>query len=216
MLLTQDYHRTTTAHVLEKRVDQFTAIMRSWMAARPNQPISHLVYRGVSGACMAWPLSYRLRIPVVAVRKPGEDSHTYNDGNGAVSGDGDLLRYVIVDDFICTGHTIKKIIERIDLKWKDYAEMGHDLEHKPICEGVLLHAASQYGACPEFFNYDDRQIPIISENTACGEPPIVNEPRLTDEQRALYNTAQDYIINDMLAPRVTSADLVGNLFADKT
>lgn len=163
MKLNQDYHKTTTALVLEKRVDQFTAIMRSWLAARPNQPISHLVYRGVSGACMAWPLSYRLRIPVIAIRKPGETSHSYDGDNiGAISGDGDLCGYVIVDDFICSGNTIQRIIDRIDLEWKKRDIMGE----RPYCEGILLHDSDQGGSFRDFFCVDERMIPVIHCKTA--------------------------------------------------
>lgn len=181
MRLAQDYHKATTASVLEQRVDQFTAIMRSWLAARPEQPISHFVYRGVSGACMAWPLSYRLKIPVVAVRKPGEASHGYDpDDEGVISGDGDLCRYIIVDDFISSGATIRAIINRIDKKWRSVqaarsclllGQRDEDTLTQPVCEGILLHDIKLGGGSREFFDWRavdsafERRIPVISCNT---------------------------------------------------
>lgn len=182
MQLAQDYHKTTTASVLEQRVDQFTAIMRSWLAALPERPISHLVYRGVSGACMAWPLSYRLKIPVVAVRKPGEACHGYDpDDEGVISGYGDLFRYIIVDDFISSGATIRAIIHRIDKAWERVRAKHSVLMPilsdattltQPVCEAIFLHDIAQ-GGPTNFYEHltgtsdgsYSRTIPIISCET---------------------------------------------------
>lgn len=69
-----------------------------------------IAFRGMSGAVIAGALAVRLKKPLILVRKPYDVTHScfQVEGNKAVR------RYLIVDDFICSGETvgaIKKAIE---------------------------------------------------------------------------------------------------------
>lgn len=96
-----------------------------------------IAVRGVSGSTVGAAAAFVLGKPLVVVRKP-EQSHSRNyvEGLKRVGG------YVIVDDFIDTGATVRKVVE----------EMGR---HRPgsSCRGVALYATEQMGGrrALEFF-----------------------------------------------------------------
>lgn len=92
-------------------------------------------FRGMSGALLAAPLANMLDKTMIAVRKPGVDCHT----SRAVEGDSAARRYIIVDDVICTGSTVRAIIRAIKhfaphaecigiLSWNDLYSTSHELE----------------------------------------------------------------------------------------
>ena len=66
-----------------------------------------IVFRGFSGAIVGPVVALRLRKPWALVRKPGDSSHSDRYVEGDVSGD-----YVIIDDFVSTGDTVKHIISK--------------------------------------------------------------------------------------------------------
>ena len=72
-----------------------------------------VAFTGSSGCCIAFVLAYETKIPLLYVRKPGEKSHggtlETNVRNTAIK------KYLIVDDFIDTGDTIRKMVKRINL-----------------------------------------------------------------------------------------------------
>jgi orotate phosphoribosyltransferase-like protein len=71
-----------------------------------------IAFRGVSGALTAPILAYMLRKNLLAVRKePNEDGWSHS--TGMVEGDANARRYIIVDDFVSSGKTIRKIFERL-------------------------------------------------------------------------------------------------------
>lgn len=73
-----------------------------------ERPFKAIAFRGSSGAALAYPLSYLLNISLMHVRK--------KDGNhfpGAVEG---VIcdKYIIIDDFIESGKTVKEIVKEIN------------------------------------------------------------------------------------------------------
>lgn len=68
-----------------------------------------IICRGVSGISVAFPAGLRCNMPVVVVRKPTDDSHSYLKVEG-VRG---FNTYVIIDDFIRTGATVKAIKDAV-------------------------------------------------------------------------------------------------------
>jgi adenine/guanine phosphoribosyltransferase-like PRPP-binding protein len=70
--------------------------------------IEAIAFTGHSGAAVAYPLSYKLKIPIVCIRKGS--SHY---GSGRYEGIEDVERYIIVDDFIETGATIRRIKKQV-------------------------------------------------------------------------------------------------------
>jgi adenine/guanine phosphoribosyltransferase-like PRPP-binding protein len=76
--------------------------------------IDAIAFRGMSGCLFAAPLSARMRKPMIMVRKKcvscgREQSHTTQ----LVEGDRNAKTYVIVDDFIASGKTVRAIQEAI-------------------------------------------------------------------------------------------------------
>lgn len=73
-----------------------------------------IAFTGISGSAMAFILSHWLDIPLLCVRKKGENSHYHKQTNRLVEGNvKDIKKYVIVDDFISSGSTVKHVIESI-------------------------------------------------------------------------------------------------------
>jgi hypothetical protein len=92
-----------------------------------------IAFRGMSGAAVAPLVAYRLGLNPLGVRK-GESSHGgdtfYPEGlNGEA-----VRRYVIVDDFVCSGATVHEV--------RSMAEKGHGLEP---CLGVFQYTKLDMG-----------------------------------------------------------------------
>ena len=123
-------------------------------ALRKKQSFTGMVFRGTSGAAMAYPLSARLHIPLICVRKKGEDSHGF-DVEGPQA---NVRRYIIIDDFIETGTTIKALIDAMDNenKWDKPSKYN-----RTRCSGIVLYAEaySDY-LSKKFFIYKKNKIPI--------------------------------------------------------
>lgn len=86
-----------------------------------------IAFRGTSGAALAFPLSLSLGKPLLHVRKPG--SHA----TSKVEGDLTSKSYVIIDDFISSGKTLKLIKSRINSFYKSKKLMI------PECVGIILY-----------------------------------------------------------------------------
>jgi phosphoribosylpyrophosphate synthetase len=92
--------------------------------------IDSIAVRGTSGASVGFAVSYKTGLPVTMIRKESEDSHCYL----AVEGYTNPKNYIIIDDLICSGSTVKEIIEKID---------GHNIDSrkKPVCKHIVLYAS---------------------------------------------------------------------------
>lgn len=93
-----------------------------------------IVCRGVSGITVASIASYALKKQLIVVRKPDEKSHSAYRLEGMPE-EGNV-RYVIVDDFICTGETFVNIAQDI----RDHKPKATN----PIFMGTVLHGAGQF------------------------------------------------------------------------
>jgi len=69
-----------------------------------------LAVRGHSGIIVGTVLSYQTGIPLLVVRKPGESRHDSLHVNGNIPNE---CRYLIVDDLISTGSTIRFISNKL-------------------------------------------------------------------------------------------------------
>jgi hypoxanthine phosphoribosyltransferase len=88
-----------------------------------------IAFRGMSGCLFAAPLSLRLRKPLLMVRKPcacPSSTHT----KMKVEGDINAQTYIIVDDFIGTGRTVREIISTLQ-QWAEFDDRSLK------CIGVL-------------------------------------------------------------------------------
>jgi len=107
-----------------------------------------LISTGISGNTFATVLAYELDLDVVIVRKAGESSHANKTVEGLSVGRGVVNRLIIVDDFICSGDTIKRIISTVNKLPDNY---GYDLSRneyvKPNVEflyGILYRSYRRY------------------------------------------------------------------------
>lgn len=91
-------------------VDNTVRVLKKF---RKTTPFDAIAFTGTSGAAVAYPLSYRMKLPLLCVRKPTENSHYVSSGNGEIEGYIDTKRYLIIDDFTCSGDTIRRIIDVI-------------------------------------------------------------------------------------------------------
>jgi hypothetical protein len=83
-----------------------------------------LVFRGFSGAVVGPAVALKLKKRWALVRKPDDSAHSGRRLEGVVHG-----KYVVIDDFIDTGATIRAIVEAINITCDTIAE----------CVGVVLY-----------------------------------------------------------------------------
>lgn len=111
--------RTFRARV-ERIVRDLPAVMQRFKA-------DFVAVRGTSGIFIAAAVQVQLDVPILLMRKPGEDSH-----GRMLEGDYNhsYKRGLILDDFISSGSTVDGMIE-------DMADAGL------VCVGVLTHASAE-------------------------------------------------------------------------
>jgi adenine/guanine phosphoribosyltransferase-like PRPP-binding protein len=109
---------------------------------RKKNPFDAIAFRGNSGAAIAYPLSFKLQIPLICVRK-GPSHSPFK-----VEGCSNAKTYVIVDDFIESGNTIKRIRKAINT----------DYRSEPKLVGILLYDYGPPCSCKE---HDWQGIPVI-------------------------------------------------------
>jgi len=91
-----------------------------------------IVFTGNSGSALAYILSAEMHIPLICLRREGEQSHFVRDREDddfLLEGSLDCKRYIIVDDFIVSGATIRRI-----------AKAMHDGMETAKCVGILLYS----------------------------------------------------------------------------
>ena len=86
-------------------------VSKKMLALKKKLKFDAIVFRGNSGAAIAFPVSVATGIPVVLVRKEG--SH-----GSKVEGSCSVSKYLILDDFISSGETMKKILGEM-AKWSN-------------------------------------------------------------------------------------------------
>lgn len=112
-----------------------------------------IAVRGSSGAAIGFPVSAMTGIPLLFVRK-SETSHADQRVEGPET---DVDSYLIVDDFIATGSTVREIIKEIDTLTKiKLGILSKDLG-SPKCVGVYC------------YNTDDDRSQLNVANTPEGE-----------------------------------------------
>lgn len=105
-------------------VQKATQVLRRF---KKKHPFDAIAFRGHSGAALAYPLSLKLKVPLICIRKGS--SHT----DMKLEGVANARTYLIVDDFIDKGNTIKKIKQEVNRNryWD---------QKKPELVGILLYA----------------------------------------------------------------------------
>jgi orotate phosphoribosyltransferase-like protein len=118
----------------DKSPKEFSRVIKQASTAfkklRTTLQFDAIAFTGSSGAAIAFPLMVEHKIPIIYVRKPRESSH---GGKIEYTSDIDISRYLIVDDFIDTGSTIKRVHADI-AKWSKERQCL-----APECVGVFLY-----------------------------------------------------------------------------
>jgi hypothetical protein len=101
-----------------------------------------IAFRGFSGASIAFPLSYETGIPLLLVRKTWDDGRPSDSSHGwAVEGDHriDIKRYLILDDFVCSGDTIRQTVKTINQRVLYKHDNPNTKPKYPKLVGVALY-----------------------------------------------------------------------------
>jgi len=111
-------------------------------AIKRRHPFDAIAFTGSSGAALAYPLSYLMKLPLIHVRK-GPSHYSGGKVEGTISS----KRYVIVDDFIETGASIRRVLKAIDSEL-DAA--------KPVA--ILLYSSTRMLG----FDHKNKAIPVFT------------------------------------------------------
>ena len=102
-----------------------------------------LVFTGLSGILVGLPVADLTQRQFAVVRKPNDSSHACYLVEGY-----SFSEYVIVDDFMSSGDTIKRIIDT--MRERDGS----------VCKGILFYDNHRAGK-GDTFKYKEQVIPII-------------------------------------------------------
>jgi adenine/guanine phosphoribosyltransferase-like PRPP-binding protein len=108
---TQYLHAAFSPNLFARTVDRTAEVAAKIMQ---QYPFDTIAFTGVSGAAMAFPLSYKMDIPLLCVRKNSDDSHySRSSSTTCLEGNMSVYKYIIVDDTLCTGETVNRIMDSI-------------------------------------------------------------------------------------------------------
>lgn len=79
-----------------------------------NLDFDSIAFTGLSGALVAPSVADKLNKNLIAIRKDNCDSHAASYSDEFIEGNLDSKKYIIVDDLIFSGSTIKRIMRKID------------------------------------------------------------------------------------------------------
>ena len=132
-----NYHdRTYNPRSLKATVNR---VVRYLEKLQKKVKFDAIAFSGTSGAAIAYPVSAIAGYHLINVRREPYKQH--HGSKIEASGNRKIYRYIILDDFIASGRTIKLIVraikkETIPSSWSRIA-----LEEKPVeCVGVVIYS----------------------------------------------------------------------------
>lgn len=97
------------------RVNDYVRLIPKMVAAikklQKRRKFDAIAFTGTSGAALAYPLSLKLKLPLICVRK-NDDNHFGYPIEGCVTAE----KYIIIDDFIADGDTMNRIMRAVKRK----------------------------------------------------------------------------------------------------
>lgn len=139
-------HRIQTDYLSKVYGKQFLKLVpqavKKLRAIKRQFPFDAIAFTGSSGAALAYPLSYLMKLPLIHVRK-GPSHYSGGKVEGTISS----KRYIIVDDFIETGASIRRVLKAIDSEL-DAA--------KPVA--ILLYSSNRMAD----FDHKSQEIPVFT------------------------------------------------------
>lgn len=86
------------------------AVVNKAVGILANVDFDSIAFIGMSGALLAPVLAFVMGKELIALRKHGSQSHSWH----SIEGFNKTKRYIVVDDFICTGNTVRDIAKRME------------------------------------------------------------------------------------------------------
>lgn len=123
-----------------KTVAKFLTVLRK---AKREKKFDAIAFTGTSGSAMAYIAAHTLKVGLMHIRKADVSSHYYL---GAFEGMASAKRFIIVDDFIGGGNTVKRILAEV--------KVGAP---QAQCVGIALYAAVRR---EKTFSVSGKKIPI--------------------------------------------------------
>jgi adenine/guanine phosphoribosyltransferase-like PRPP-binding protein len=154
---------------------------------RKRTPFDAIAFRGMSGASVCYPVSYLTGLPLFNVRKLDVSGHSGWFVEGPARGD--LERYVIVDDLIASGATMREIIFRMG----EHAHLSTE-----ACAGIVLYAEPHTAT----FRHEGVDIPVVYADAAwpkvaCGDRVVFAVPEGGALRVARVVRADALIVDEM-------------------
>lgn len=84
-------------------------VVKNSIAVLSKYDFDAIAFQGLSGALIAPIIAMQMDKTLIAVRKPNEECHSLY----RVEGDVAARRYIIVDDFISSGNTVRAILNAV-------------------------------------------------------------------------------------------------------
>lgn len=113
-------------HTLEKSVATIASFLEPYL-----DQFDTLAFRGHSGSILGTALALKLKKNMLLVRKDGEDSHSDYAVEGTLHS-----RYLIIDDLVASGRTVRKIQEMIFIAESN--RQGYNPAQASVCIGIFL------------------------------------------------------------------------------
>lgn len=117
-----------------------------------------VVFQGMSGALIAPALSIKLRKQLLMIRKTCDNNHSGLKYEGNVN----VNNYIIVDDLICSGNTIDRMLTLLsdDVSKQCKRSSALKLIGEPLCQRIFLYRSDDDRKASRLFR--GRVIPISS------------------------------------------------------
>jgi hypothetical protein len=103
----------------------FNRVSSALRALKKRVKFEAIAFRGSSGAALAYPYSLKFGTPLIHVRKSWErrESHCSH----IVEGFYEVKRYIILDDAISSGNTIRTIVDEIKNSYENFGHIAPEL-----------------------------------------------------------------------------------------
>lgn len=122
------------AHI-KRVVSSFSNILRDNVFGE----FDGIVCRGTSGLIIAPLLAYEFDKKLLVTRKRGDNSHA----NAVIEGAADIEKFIIVDDFVSTGNTLKAILNSFEEERNVYSNYNYNAGfYNPVYLGCYFWAES--------------------------------------------------------------------------
>jgi hypothetical protein len=115
-----------------------------------------IAFRGMSGALVTPMLCRRLKKGMIVCRKDSEQSHGKPVEGYLVGGN-----YIIVDDFIGSGHTVKEIVKAIEKWWTTHTSPSACPPLTIPCFKPLAVFIYTRGDCMKYIRLDDDRDEVV-------------------------------------------------------